>query len=216
MLLLALSTAQARQPQSFGAGHRGAEGGRLVDVFIAWAPSKTVSLTATWVALGRIAPAVQPRRQHGATCLFNWRIDPCVLSSSCAAFAVGTPAVRAQNADPLQAFGGMSGLNALMLASTPAQPTPASGISSKMSKAHPLPRRWTSRPGAGWPCQHKGAPMKLLHQEFEIRASDFNALVELLQAAMDARHPLAVQNRLLARFAPMHRTSSTSADAFWA
>ena len=36
------------------------------DVFIAWAPSKTVSLTAAWVALGRIAPAVQPRRQHGA------------------------------------------------------------------------------------------------------------------------------------------------------
>lgn len=36
------------------------------DVFIAWAPSKTVSLTAAWVELGRIAPAVQPRRQHGA------------------------------------------------------------------------------------------------------------------------------------------------------
>lgn len=36
------------------------------DVFVAWAPSKTVSLTAAWVALGRIAPAVQPRRQHGA------------------------------------------------------------------------------------------------------------------------------------------------------
>lgn len=36
------------------------------DVFVAWAPSKTVSLTAAWVELGRIAPAVQPRRQHGA------------------------------------------------------------------------------------------------------------------------------------------------------
>jgi hemoglobin len=48
--------------------------------------------------------------------------------------------------------------------------------------------------------------MKLLHQDFEIRAADFNALVEVLQAAMDARGvPFAVQNRLLARFAPMHR-----------
>jgi hypothetical protein len=36
------------------------------DVFLAWAPSKHVSLTAAWVNLGRIAPAVQPRRQTGA------------------------------------------------------------------------------------------------------------------------------------------------------
>lgn len=35
------------------------------DVFIAWAPSKRVSITAAWVDLGRIAPAVQPRRQTG-------------------------------------------------------------------------------------------------------------------------------------------------------
>jgi len=36
------------------------------DIFIAWAPNKQVSLTAAWVDLGRIAPAVQPRRQTGA------------------------------------------------------------------------------------------------------------------------------------------------------
>jgi len=35
------------------------------DVFLAWAPSKHVSVTAAWVDLGRIAPAVQPRRQTG-------------------------------------------------------------------------------------------------------------------------------------------------------
>jgi len=35
------------------------------DVFIAWAPNKHFSLTAAWVDLGRIAPAVQPRRQAG-------------------------------------------------------------------------------------------------------------------------------------------------------
>jgi hypothetical protein len=29
--------------------------------------------------------------------------------------ALGTPAVQAQNTDPLQAFGGLPGLNALML-----------------------------------------------------------------------------------------------------
>ncbi|WP_457427841.1 DUF3034 family protein [Roseateles sp. P5_E7] len=36
------------------------------DIFIAWAPSKQVSITAAWVDLGRIAPAVQPKRQTGA------------------------------------------------------------------------------------------------------------------------------------------------------
>jgi hypothetical protein len=36
------------------------------DLFVAWAPSKHFSLTAACVDLGRIAPAVQPRRQTGA------------------------------------------------------------------------------------------------------------------------------------------------------
>ena len=36
------------------------------DVFVAWAPSKHVSLTLAWVDLGRIVPALQPKRQTGA------------------------------------------------------------------------------------------------------------------------------------------------------
>ncbi len=36
------------------------------DAFVAFAPSKQLSFTAAWVDLGRIAPAVQPRRQTGA------------------------------------------------------------------------------------------------------------------------------------------------------
>jgi hypothetical protein len=36
------------------------------DLFVAWAPDKRLSLTFAWVELGRIAPAVQPRRQRGA------------------------------------------------------------------------------------------------------------------------------------------------------
>lgn len=36
------------------------------DVFVAWAPSKHLSLTLAVADLGRIAPAVQPRRQRGA------------------------------------------------------------------------------------------------------------------------------------------------------
>ncbi|NRF67614.1 DUF3034 family protein [Aquincola sp. S2] len=36
------------------------------DVFVAWAPAKHVSLTAAYLDLGRIVPAVQARRQTGA------------------------------------------------------------------------------------------------------------------------------------------------------
>lgn len=36
------------------------------DLFIAWAPNKTVSITLACVDLGHIAPAVQPRHQRGA------------------------------------------------------------------------------------------------------------------------------------------------------
>ena len=35
------------------------------DLFLAWAPNKNLSLTLAWVDLGRIAPAVQPRKQRG-------------------------------------------------------------------------------------------------------------------------------------------------------
>ena len=36
------------------------------DAFLAWQPHKQFSLTAAWVDLGAIAPAVQPKRQRGA------------------------------------------------------------------------------------------------------------------------------------------------------
>jgi hypothetical protein len=36
------------------------------DVFVAWAPTKNFSLTAAYVDLGKIAPALQPKRQTGA------------------------------------------------------------------------------------------------------------------------------------------------------
>ena len=36
-----------------------------MDVFVAWAPTKNISLTAAYVDLGKIAPAVQPKRQTG-------------------------------------------------------------------------------------------------------------------------------------------------------
>jgi len=59
---------------------------------------------------------------------------------------------------------------------------------------------------SGGPCEYKGANMKAAHADMDISKTDFNALVEVLQASMDARHiPFATQNKLLALLAPMHR-----------
>jgi hemoglobin len=59
---------------------------------------------------------------------------------------------------------------------------------------------------SGGPCKLKGPSMKQVHEGFEIDRKAFNALVEVLQQAMDAQGiPFSAQNRLLARLAPMHR-----------
>ncbi len=59
---------------------------------------------------------------------------------------------------------------------------------------------------SGGPCAYKGADMKTAHEDMHISKSDFHALVEILQAAMDSRSiPFADQNKLLALLAPMHR-----------
>ena len=48
--------------------------------------------------------------------------------------------------------------------------------------------------------------MVAAHKGLGIERSAFNALVEDLQLAMDARKiPFRAQNRLLAKLAPMHR-----------
>ena len=58
----------------------------------------------------------------------------------------------------------------------------------------------------GGPCVYKGADMKSSHANLDITKSDFNALVEVLQQAMDAQGiAFGAQNQLLAALAPMHR-----------
>lgn len=48
--------------------------------------------------------------------------------------------------------------------------------------------------------------MKSAHADMDINKGHFNALVEVLQSAMDAQGiPFVQQNRLLALLAPMHR-----------
>lgn len=57
---------------------------------------------------------------------------------------------------------------------------------------------------AGGPCTYTGDSMQESHKGQHLTPSDFNALVEDLQNAMDAEGvAVPAQNRLLARLAPM-------------
>ena len=59
---------------------------------------------------------------------------------------------------------------------------------------------------SGGPCTRKGPDMKQAHAAFDIDRGTFNAMVEVLQEAMDDQGvAFATQNQLLARLAPMHR-----------
>jgi len=59
-------------------------------------------------------------------------------------------------------------------------------------------------------CSYTGRDMKSVHADHGVITAEFNALVELLQAAM-AREGVAfsAQNRLLAKLAPMKRETVT-------
>lgn len=59
---------------------------------------------------------------------------------------------------------------------------------------------------SGGPCVYAGDPMEPVHKGPKIGKQDFNALVEVLQEAMEAKGiPFGAQNGMLARLAPMHR-----------
>ena len=60
----------------------------------------------------------------------------------------------------------------------------------------------------GGPCHYSGQDMKTAHKDMGLQTSDFNALVENLQATMDKEGvDFHAQNRLLAKLAPMKRVT---------
>ena len=66
---LALGVEARAKPDNLDASVLGAgalKEDHWADAFVAWAPDKHLSITLAWVDLGRIAPALQPRRQTGA------------------------------------------------------------------------------------------------------------------------------------------------------
>jgi hemoglobin len=142
------------------------------------------------------------------------------LIALCAAAALGgaraqsapaaPPSASAVSDDALfRALGGQAGIDAIVDDFVPrlvADPR-MSEFFKKTKQPHlrqMLSEQFCSVSGGG--CAYTGKSMAEAHQDMDISKADFNALVEVLQASMDAQHvPFATQNRLLARLAPMHR-----------
>lgn len=131
---------------------------------------------------------------------------PALLLSA-AAFAA--PAQTPSDDALYQALGGQPGLTRLMADFVPRLAAdPRIGAFFKETKLSELQKQLVDQfcVVSGGPCTYEGETMKNSHAEMKIRKADFNALVELLQQSMDAQGiPFTVQNRLLARLAPMHR-----------
>ncbi|MDB5936566.1 MAG: group 1 hemoglobin [Massilia sp.] len=63
---------------------------------------------------------------------------------------------------------------------------------------------------SGGPCVYQGEPMAETHQGLKVTNAQFNALAENLQIAMERSGvPSHVQNKLVAKLAPMQKTIVT-------
>ncbi len=142
-------------------------------------------------------------------------VPACVVATSALmafpalAQSAAAPTVAASGSPLLQTFGGKAGLVTLMddfmlrlLAD------PRTGPHFKPADPQRIKEQLVDQfcVALGGPCVYKGADMKAIHSNLDITKGDFNALVEVLQQAMDAqRIPFAAQNQLLALLAPLHR-----------
>ena len=134
-----------------------------------------------------------------------------LLLAGVLAFAgLGPAAAQSGPAAPLYAsLGEKPGIRALMddfVRRVVADPR--IGAQFRDTKADHLASQLTDQvcQASGGPCRYEGPSMKEAHDNLEIRRGDFNALVEVLIDAMDAKGlPFARQRELLALLAPMHR-----------
>ena len=117
--------------------------------------------------------------------------------------------VHPELAGVFEQFGGIAGLTALneefmalMLADPRLEPYFRDVDRARVTRQ--LTEQFCAVLGGG--CTYSGRAMVEAHAAFKIERAHFNALVEVLQVAMDKRGiPFRAQNKLLAVLAPMHR-----------
>lgn len=150
------------------------------------------------LAIGSAALAIQPPHAHPG----ELEVDPYEASNAHAGAApISDPAV-------LAAFNGEAGIARIVdgLIAGIQQDERIEGIFRATD--WPRLRRTLNEQICyilGGPCDYTGRSMASVHADHGITTAEFNALVENLQDAMDAESgPFGMQNRLLARLAPMH------------
>ena len=142
---------------------------------------------------------------------------PAFAQSMAGAPAAAPTASAAPNPAPphpelvgvFEQFGGLAGLTALneefmalMLADPRLEPYFRNVDRPRVTRQ--LTEQFCAVLGGG--CAYSGRDMVEAHAAFKIERAHFNALVEVLQVAMDKRGiPFRAQNKLLAVLAPMHR-----------
>ena len=131
------------------------------------------------------------------------------LAQGTAPISTSTTTAAAAPAGLYQALGETAGITRLMDDFVNRLLTdPRIGGHFKEAKPQPLKDSLTRQicQLSGGPCQYTGPDMKTAHGEMDITKANFHALVEVLQAAMDAQGiAFSQQNRLLALLAPMQR-----------
>lgn len=159
---------------------------------------KSSALAAAFLGLASTPYAQSPHAMPGEE-----PVDPYTVSNANAGAApIGDPAV-------LAAFHGQEGLRRIV--NDLVQTSHEDPRISEIFKATDLVRlrrtlfeQFCYILGGG--CAYTGRDMKTAHKDMGLQASDMNALVENLQAAMRREGvPFAAQNRFLARIAPQKR-----------
>lgn len=143
-----------------------------------------------------------------ATVVASWL--PPASSALAQSAAGGDSATVAPVDDTLfRTLGGQPGINRIVADFVPRLVTDArtAGFFKKTDQEHlKLMLAQQICVVSGGACVYTGLPMKLAHRDMDISRRDFNALVEILQASMDAQGvQFSTQNQLLSRLAPMHR-----------
>ena len=134
----------------------------------------------------------------------------CIAQSAQAQGTAPDPAPAHPELRPVfEEFGGMDGMHALMdefmrLLLDDARMRPFFANVEHDRVKRQLAEQFCAVLGGG--CAYSGRDMREAHAAMAVDRADFNALVEVLQVAMDNRGiPFRAQNKLLAKLAPMHR-----------
>ena len=121
----------------------------------------------------------------------------------------GAAAQPARDASTYQGLGGKAGIEKIVAILIPMiQSDPRIKASFKDSDMGKLALRLEEQfcELSGGPCTYQGKDMVEIHDGLNITNAQFNALTEDLQLAMErAGVPSRVQNRLVAKLAPMQR-----------